>query len=234
MSDTMVFDEAAHAAAYLGVQERVIDLVRAASPEALDAIAPATPQWRTRDVFAHMVGVATDVLNGNITDAGGDRWTAAQVAARYDPPIEELIDEWVASGSPMEAFVLSLPTSITGQLVLDTTTHEHDLRHALGRPGARDSDSVAMSAVWIVNALGQFYDAAGEQPLRFEGETVRATAGTGEPVATVRAPTFELVRAITGRRTLAEIAAYEWEPEAQCDRVVALPLFTAAPTSLGE
>ena len=234
MSETITFDEAAHAAAYAAIRERVIAIVRAAPPEALDAIAPATPQWRVRDVFAHVVGVATDVLNGNIADAGGDQWTAAQVNARYDPPIASLIDEWESAGPQIDAFVLSVPTALTGQLLLDTSTHEHDIRNALGCPGARDSDALVMGAVWLVNALGQLYDSTGDAPLRFETESFRANAGTGEPVATLRASTFEVVRAVTGRRTHAEIADYEWAPDAHAEQLVAIPLFTVPTRSLGE
>ena len=32
---------------------------------ALDVPAPATPEWRVRDVLAHMVGVADDIVNAS-------------------------------------------------------------------------------------------------------------------------------------------------------------------------
>lgn len=230
----LALDEAAHAVAYRGVRERVTELLRTAPPELLDAIAPATPLWRTRDIASHIVGVATDVVNGNVADAAADHWTAAQVAARFDRPIESLIDEWAEAGPQVEAIVLALPTSITGQLVADAVTHEHDLRNALGCPGARHSDALVIAVTWVIGALGQVYDTAGTPSTRFESDTVAATAGTGEPDATVRASTFELGRAIAGRRTLAEIAAYDWTPEPHPERVLALPFFTPPAVSLGE
>jgi uncharacterized protein (TIGR03083 family) len=235
MTDTeIVLDEAAHAAAYRAVRERVTALVRSAEPEALDAIAPATPQWRARDVLAHLVGVATDVVDGNVADAAADQWTAVQVEARYDRTIEALIDEWEDSGPQVETFVLALPTVVTDQLVADAVTHEHDLRHAFGCPGARDSDAITIGVTWVIGALGRVYDTAGTGATRFESEAVTATAGTGPLDATVRASTFELGRAIAGRRTVAEIAAYEWSPEPRPERVLALPFFTPPATSLGE
>ncbi|MDQ1466989.1 MAG: hypothetical protein QOH10_1404 [Actinomycetota bacterium] len=227
-------DEAAHATAYAGVRERVTALVRAAPVGALDAIAPATPGWRTRDVLAHLVGVATDVVNGNVGDAAQDRWTAAQVDARCDLPVAALLEEWAATAPQIDAIVLSLPTSITGQLIIDAATHEHDLRHALRQPGARDSDALTLGLAWVVPALGGLFDAAGEPALGIESETVIATAGSGPVDATVRASTFECARAITGRRTLAEIAAYDWTPHARAERLLAIPFFTAPPVSLGE
>jgi uncharacterized protein (TIGR03083 family) len=230
----ITLDEAAHSAAYRGVRERVTALVAAADPAALDAISPATPQWRVRDVFGHLVGVATDVVNGNVADAAADHWTAAQVEARYHLPIEALIDEWAGAGPHVDTFVLSLPTSITGQLVADAVIHEHDLRLALGAPGERDSDALVIGVNWVVGALGRIYDDAGQPATRFESEAVAATAGSGAVDATVRASTFELARAIAGRRTVAEIAAYDWTPEPHADRVLALPFFTPPPVSLGE
>jgi uncharacterized protein (TIGR03083 family) len=216
------------------VRERVSAIVRSAAPEALDAIAPATPQWRARDVLAHLVGVATDVVNGNVADAAADHWTAAQVDARYEVPIDALLDEWDEAGPRVETFVLALPTAVTGQLIADAVTHEHDLRHALGRPGARDSDALTIGVAWVVDALGRIYDAAAESAVRFESESVTATAGRGAIDATVRASTFELGRAIVGRRTTAEIAAYEWTPAARPERLLAIPIFTAPQVSLGE
>ena len=59
--------------------------------------------------------------------------------------------------SHVDAFVLALPTSITGQLIADTVTHEHDLRPAFGVPGARDTDALALGVAWVVDALGRMY-----------------------------------------------------------------------------
>lgn len=235
MTDSTPTDaQIAHAAAYRSARERISALVRAASPDALDAIAPATPEWRARDVLAHLAGVATDVVNGNVAEAGGDNWTAVQVDARRDKPVDTLLDEWDTSGRQVDAFVLALPTEITGQLIADTVTHEHDLRHAFGAPGARDSDAVAIGVGWVVDVLGRMYDAAGEPALRFAHDGRESVCGMVEPAITLRASSFELARAVTGRRTLDEIRAYDWSPDAAPERLLALPPFTARLESLGE
>lgn len=52
------------AAAYRALRERVSAMVAGAPNEQLQAIAPATPEWRVHDVIAHMVGVPADVLAG--------------------------------------------------------------------------------------------------------------------------------------------------------------------------
>jgi uncharacterized protein (TIGR03083 family) len=228
------FDQSDHVAAYHGVHERVTALVRSASPSALEVIAPATPEWRARDVFAHIVGVATDVANGNLAGVASDPWTAAQVEARRDLPIADLIDEWTATVPQIDTMIMAMPTSVTGQLIADAVTHEHDLRHALGRPGARDSDALTIAVRWVVGVLGGIYDGAGDPALRVESETIAMTAGAGEVGATVRASTFELGRAIVGRRTVAEVAAYEWRPTACPERLLVLPIFTPRTESLAE
>ncbi len=87
-------DATACADAYRALRERVSGLMRDADPAALDAIAPATPEWRVRDVLAHMVGVNTDIVTGTLDGVGTDPWTAVQVDTRRDVPIDEMLEEW--------------------------------------------------------------------------------------------------------------------------------------------
>jgi len=57
-----------HAVAYKALRGRVREVVEGSDPAALDAIVPATPEWRARDVLAHMVGVTDDVVNGRLEE----------------------------------------------------------------------------------------------------------------------------------------------------------------------
>jgi hypothetical protein len=82
--------------------------------------------------------------------------------------------------------------------------------------------------------LGSLYDAAGLPATRFECEAFSANAGSDPVDATVRASTFELGRAIAGRRTLDEISAYDWTPTAHPERLLAIDLFTPPERSLSE
>jgi uncharacterized protein (TIGR03083 family) len=230
----ITLDPAAHSAAYRGVRERVMSLVRVTAPATFETIAPATPDWRARDLIAHMVGVATDVVNGNVAGAASDPWTAAQVEARAALPLADLLAEWDDTGKKVETFVVSLPTHISGQLVADVVTHEHDLRHAIGRPGARDSDALTIGVAWITAALGRAYDGRDEPALRIVADGVETVAGSGAVQATVRASTFDLGRAIAGRRTLGEIAAFEWDPRPYPERLLVLEPFRARSVPLGE
>ena len=62
----------------------------------LQALVPATPEWRVRDVLAHVVGLAAD-LNAQrfpaADDAGGSAWAAQQVAARRDLAVAAIVAE---------------------------------------------------------------------------------------------------------------------------------------------
>jgi uncharacterized protein (TIGR03083 family) len=220
------------AAAYHELRGRVSDLVRAADPEALDAIAPATPEWRVRDILAHMSGVNTDIVNGNLRGVASDPWTDAQVATRRDWTVEELLDEWDTNGSVVETNAAMLG-SAAGQWVNDACTHEHDIRHALGAPGARDSGAVAIAFEWGTDMLARGLDGQGATGLLVETDCGTKAVGSTEPRATVSVERFELVRAMTGRRSVAQMEAYGWDGTPQAEHLV-LAIFTPRPADFVE
>ncbi len=224
MSNPMVSD------AYRGVRTRVTELVRAASPDALDAPAPATPKWRVRDVLAHFVGVTDDVLAGRLDGIATDPWTDAQVDARRDATPAEMLAEWAEKGPPFGDLLADAPFEISGQALFDAATHEHDVRQALGVPGARGSEAVVLAWQWFVGARTR----GGGAAICFVTEGGREIAGLGEPIATVEASRFELARAVTGRRTAKEIAAYGWDCEPTPELLLASPIFSLRTESLNE
>jgi hypothetical protein len=159
-----------------------------------------------------------------------DAWTAKQVERRRDQSLAELLEEWDEYGPAFETMLGDAPATITGQALFDAATHEHDLRQALGRPGARDSDAVALGWTWALDV----HDASSSPAIRYESEVETRIAGAGEPEVAVRASRFEFMRAMTGRRTADEIAAFEWFPEPRPELLVAAPLFQMRAESLGE
>ena len=224
-------------AAYAGVRRRVNELVGDLSDHAGEAV-PACPEWRVHDLVAHLAGVTSDVLGGRLEGAGTDPWTAVQVVDRRDRPLAEVLGEWNRDAPQLEG-VLDSFGAAGHQLVMDAVTHEHDLRNAVGAPGARDSDAVVLALDWLMKAH-QAAAAAGGHP----GLRVVATDGDGaswEPedgrpvVASVAAPTFELLRAFTGRRTEAELRSLPWDGDV--DAVLgsmSFGPFRFPPASLGE
>ena len=166
---------------------------------------PTCPAWTVADTLAHVVGIPADILAGNVEGAATDPWTAAQVDARRDATIAELLDEWSTTAPQIEGIIDDFgPTGV--QLVFDLTTHEHDLRLALGLPALTDLPVHHAVTGFVFTSLGG------------EGEALRVVSaggtfvlGTGEPTATVRAPLFDLLRAMSGRRSERQIRAMDWD-----------------------
>lgn len=217
--------------AYAGVRERTSALVRAATAEQLTAVAPATPEWTVKDVLGHMVGVPTDVLAGRTDGIATDAWTRAQVDRYRDADIETMIAEWDAAAATVEPMIADFGV-MAGQAVLDVVTHEHDLRDALGATGARDSDAVFIGSVWGAQWIGQRTTEGGLGTLRIETDLWSHTFGDGEPTTTLRTSAFELLRAATGRRSEAQIAAFDWDGPARTD-VVVLSIFSPRSEDFG-
>jgi uncharacterized protein (TIGR03083 family) len=128
--------------AYRQVRERVRAVVRETGDDRLDRPSPATPRWTVHDVLAHLVGVTADAVEGRLDGVATDAWTQAQVDRRRGRTVGELLAEWDDYGPRFEALMDALPQEVSGQAVFDAVTHEHDLRCALGRPGARDRAAV--------------------------------------------------------------------------------------------
>src|SRR5207245_258980 len=99
-------------------------------------VVPACPEWTVHDVIAHLAGVCADIINGNLAGVATESWTAAQVDARRAHTVEQIIAEWSEVAPQVEAMADHFPGRAGPQLVFDLTTHEHDLRGALGRPDA--------------------------------------------------------------------------------------------------
>jgi uncharacterized protein (TIGR03083 family) len=213
--------------AYRGVRTRVTELVLAATPEQCAALAPATPEWRVHDVVAHLVGVPADILAGRLEGVTTDAWTEAQVAPRRDHPTSALLDEWAECAPQVEPMIPSFGVT-GGQMVADAVTHEHDIRDALGAPGARDSDAVHIGSHWMAHNMGAFHRDAGHGTLRVETDLWSETFGDGVPDTTLRADAFELLRAATGRRSTAQIAAFGWDGPAHPE-IVVMPIFVPRP-----
>lgn len=213
-----------YASAYRELRVRVTDLLRSVEPEALDAIAPATPEWRVRDVAAHLAGICDDAMHGNmggVASAGGllvsvgdetrvNDWTDAQVAKRADWPIDRVLDDWAEHAVQIEATMNALHPAI-GQMVADAVTHEHDMRGGLGTAGARSSTAMVIAVNWMLRTLSKRLTKDGRGTLRIEHEGGDIALGDGDPVTRLRTTRFEIARVATGRRSMAQIRAMDWD-----------------------
>jgi uncharacterized protein (TIGR03083 family) len=240
---------------YEQVRERIVEFVAGLDDRAAATTVPACPAWSVHDVIAHLAGVCTDVMAGNVAGAAGDAWTAAQVEARRCRTIAEILAEWDDVGPQVAALADDFPGRLGAQFISDVTLHAHDLRGALGRPGARDSDGVSIGVDFLVTVF--FHPGAtalGLGPLEVRADGRTWLAGTGDPptgdlegawgaavlstdatsrttlapVGTLTVEQFELFRALTGRRSEAQIRHFDWTVDAK----PYLPIFGFGPFTI--
>ena len=198
------------AAAYTETRERVSELVRSLPEAELALEVPACPGWSVRDLVAHLVGVADDSLRGNVDGLGSKEWTSAQIQARADRTLEQLLEEWEATEAELRPALAELHPALAGGLVGDVVTHEHDLRGAVRRPGARDSNAARIVLDSYVRFFGRRLKQDERPALEVRAGGRSWTAGPGDPAGYVSAEPFELLRGLTGRRTRQQIIGFDW------------------------
>jgi uncharacterized protein (TIGR03083 family) len=179
--------------------------------EGAQSAVPACPGWTVQDVVSHMVGIVADIQDGRMDGVGSDDWTRHQVVTRRAVPITDVVAEWERRAPAFEEQVAGWPPAVAAQVVADAAMHELDIRNALGDRGRRDTDGVAIAFDYYAHKLADRVVEAGLPALVVETEFGAITLGDGAPGATLRTSRFEALRAMGGRRSGAQIAAYDWD-----------------------
>lgn len=203
-----------HAKAYAKVRESLCDLVSSLDDGAASIVTAGCPEWRVKDVLAHVASSAAELSAGRFPSGDLETWISEQVEARHDKSISELITEWSDGAPGFEKILTTMPGIMSGALTGDVVTHEQDIRGAIGKPGARGGAGFELALAHYAEQLGTRITGAGLGTLRIRHNGGEIVAGGGDAVATVTADDFELVRALTGRRTGDQIASYKWEGDA--------------------
>jgi uncharacterized protein (TIGR03083 family) len=196
---------------YSATRSRLLDLASALDDDDAATAVPALPGWTVKDTYAHLAGVCADALDGKLTGPPTDEWTAGQVEERRARTLAEICDEWGRRGPALDAAVRAGGDAIPPALAIDAWTHEHDVRAAVGRPGARDSDATTFALTRLVGGLRRRFADEGLATLRVVGDSREWLVGRDEPVATLRGSDFELARALIGRRSRAQLLGFEWD-----------------------
>lgn len=222
-------------ATYRQTRERITDLVADLGPEAETIPVPTCPHWSVHDVVAHVTGVCADILAGNLDGVTTEAWTHAQVEPRRPRSVEEVVAEWAEVAPQIEAIADSFGPP-GRQLVTDLVTHEHDIRLGLDRPGARHSPAVAMAVDYLVAAFGRSLPERGLGPVEVvAGDQRWVVGGEGDAAIRLTGEPFELMRAITGRRSKAQIRALNWSADpAPYLAAFTFGPFTVSPTDVAE
>lgn len=197
---------------YADARERVASFVVLLSAEELQTAVPACPGWSVRDLLSHLAGVAADFRAGNLEGAATEPWTARQVTERAGRGPDELLGEWNEAAPEVQTLLDQSPR--VAPALIDVVTHEHDMRSALDRPGARDSSGVDFALQRLVGGIDRSLKAAGAPGLRLVAGKDEFVVGEGEPSATVYVDGYELFRALIGRRSENQIRSYRWQGDA--------------------
>ena len=177
---------------YRTTRLRVADIV---DDSVADRPVPATPEWTTHDVIAHLAGVLGDVASGNLEGAATDPWTAAQVERGRDKAIAQLLDDWATAAPGFESFLSSPAGTNASAAVMDVSCHETDLRTALGLAPALSDEMLA----WASVTMREHFDTE--------------VAAAGLPPVSIDVADFELFRGRLGRRTRDEVSAFGWSAD---------------------
>lgn len=202
-------------------------------PDDLEKPVPATPGWSVRDVIAHLAADATYAIGGNVPreffETIGDSdavavlndWTGRQLEERKGRSLQELLEEWTVSGNDLAAMMRAEKPWPDGSLafidrvlVTDAAVHQQDVYGALGINRGRDGAPIKVGLRTYIAGIGLRLASSELPPLRLDVEGESYSPGGGEPGATVHEGRFELFRAMSGRRSPEQIAAYDWDGDA--------------------
>ena len=187
---------------YQETRERISKLVTGLDDAALSTAVAACPGWSVRDVVAHVAAVADDWADGRLAGPPTDEETAAQIARFGGHDLAEILAAWTDAAARLDRMA---ETAGVAPPLGDITGHEHDVRGAIGRPGARDS-----AAVWYTSDL-LLADLRTPVPLRVTVEDAQYRSGPDDGAEIrLRTTRFEALRWRTGRRSRAQLAAMDW------------------------
>jgi uncharacterized protein (TIGR03083 family) len=192
---------------------RVITLVRGLPEDSLDTPVPACPGWSVRDVVAHLAANAEDMMSGSMS--GGPpspEQTAAQIERMRGRSMTEMLAGWETNAEQLEDEV-----SANGMRMplIDLTSHEHDIRGALARPGARDTAAVKICSQFLLERMRP------PVPVRIVVEDTEFRVGpasdaqgdAGAAELVLNTSWFDALRWRMGRRSPAQLAAMQWSAD---------------------
>lgn len=196
-------------------------------------VVPASPEWTIADVVAHVATIASEMTTGPLVvdfdlmsvwrdDEQRDRlnaWTGTGVELLRSLSFADVVNAW---DTACERLVLMLegtapfpdgiPPFVGVVLTTDLAVHTADVLGALGRPVSTPGDDVALGAYTFM--VGGRIDQLGLPALELrtpEGEAVGRLGQSPDVGATATAPRTDLIRALSGRRSTRQIAAFAWD-----------------------
>lgn len=222
-----IIREADLAQLYRDTRERLSGLVLGLDGSELSAPVPACPGWSVYDVMYHLLAVVEDVMAGRLTKPPTDAETAGQVARHRGMPVSGVVETWAELAPPFEELIGG---AVVWPAVLDVATHEQDIRGALGRPGARQTEVVRVGAERLVALMQP------SVPVRVVCEDFEARVGPEDarhPELLLQTTRFETFRWRLGRRSRSQVQGLDWsgDPAPVIDQLF---IFGPSPTDIVE
>ena len=187
---------------YGASRQRMLELARAAGPDAMGVTVPACPDWSAHDLLTHCTSMPAALSAGDFPTGDLDDWIDSILRARSGRSIDELAAEWTSA----DATIAGMLSGDGAVLFDDLVVHEHDLRAALGAPDHSTVDaeaSVPRCLRWAVPALTE--RGLGAIEVRSDEGTWRShDAPTGW---TLEVSPWEATRVLYSRRTADELRA---------------------------
>jgi len=191
---------------------RISDLVRELSDDAVAVAVPTVPGATVRDVLELLEAIGTQAVE-RPADLLREPF-ALPSAGPVDNGATwgEVAVEWEKAVAAFQGRADSAP-ELACVLITYAVMSEHDLRTALGMTGSRDDVAVKVALDELSGRFSDRVASANLPPLRVTVEQWGTIIGDGRAVACVVADRFEFVRAMSGRRSAAEIRRWNWGVE---------------------
>jgi uncharacterized protein (TIGR03083 family) len=191
-----------------------IAIVRDASADELSRRVAATPAWSVRDVLSHVVGIPADLNAQEFGHGDAEEWTGRQVEKRRGLPTETVIEEWDREAPTFEDGLALFGYEFGSHYVGDLYTHMQDVRSTVGLPRGSDERTVLVALDFYLFSLDEaLRDSDQTGAVEIVAGDEHHVVGSGTPVATLGADPFEILRTLSGRRSLNQIRSLPWTGE---------------------
>lgn len=192
---------------YRSTRDRILALAHDLDDETGSRSVPACPAWTCRDLITHVASMPIAISGGDIPGDDPDAWVDRVLDVNRALSIDELEVAW-RSADEILAAIIDGPGLA---LYYDQVVHEHDLRGALGTPGARDQPEVSMTLQVSLDQIDPHIRAAGLTSLAVDVGDAVLQSHEGPRGCTITTTAWEATRALNGRRTADEVRALSHE-----------------------
>jgi uncharacterized protein (TIGR03083 family) len=191
---------------YIAAKKSFVELANTLSDDEWATATKCTPGWTVRDVLSHVSGIPDDGLAGRMQGAPGEAWTASQIERNRGYSVAELLERWEAQALDF-ATVIELMEEVRPPF--DCHSHEHDVRHAIARPGNRDTVIIEAGLARLAE-----FDVPFDVTVELQDGRSLQSRGTDRAaingVALRDVTPFELFRSRLGRRSREQVRGLNW------------------------